>query len=76
MIDAIRQAVLAEADDVSFPSASVELLLMCFNVHKRSGPDNPKVSEIRVFAVQGFVRCLMVESRVRGSIAQVRSFQE
>ena len=76
MIDAIREAVLAEADDASFPSAMVELHLMCFNVHKRSRSDNPKVSEIGVFAVQGFVRCLMVESRVRGSIAQVRSCQE
>ena len=39
-----------------FPSARVELLLMRFNVHKRSGSDNPKVSEISVFAVQGFAR--------------------
>ena len=76
MIDVIRPAVLAKADDASFPSARVDLLWMCFNVHKRSGPDSAKVSEISVFAVQGFVRCLMVESRVRGSIAQVRSCQE
>ena len=76
MIDAIRQAVLAEADDASFPRARVELFSMCFNVHQRSGPDNPKVSEISVVAVLGFVRCLMVESRVRGSITQVRSCLE
>ena len=44
MIDAIREAVLADVDDESFPSSMVELILVCFNVHKRSGPDNPKVS--------------------------------
>ena len=70
-----RLPVHAVPDTASFPGTMVQLLRVRFNVHERSCPDRPKVSEVRILAVESLLRRRISQRRVWSSITEVDSRQ-
>ena len=76
MVDAKGRAVRAVSDEASFPNASIQLLGEGFYKDKRPGFDSPKVSKVSWLAVEGLEGCIVAQSCVRSSVAQVRCRRE
>ena len=53
----------------------VQLVRLSFNVHERPCPDRPKVSEVRILAVESLVRRRIGQRRVWTPITEVDSRQ-